>query len=577
MNDKMSCFNRVLCTVFCMVFFVSSALPPSVTSYAAGKIKVTLAGKPVKMSIAPRKTGGTYLVPVKDFAKALKVTYHYSAKTKRVTLKKGTRTIICTMGKKTAKVNGKTVYMKAKAKRIAKKPMADSIFIAKQYGYPKYSYNSKTKTLNFAKPKKTIATVIPTNTSSPTPTADPVPSTPGLTSPVSTGLPMISINIESGKEVADKETKLDAKIVFADPDGNGSSRQYDIKIQGRGNSTFEAPKKPYKFSFSDKSKQSIYGMPAENKWVLLANYYDKTLIRNAVVYHFAAHLSGLDFTPRFVLTELTVNGRYDGVYMLTEQIETGKTRVDIDTSGDHPGFLLEWDMRAAMEGTEGIDYFAVPHLGADPKNELYKNGITFAYKSADGQKAAQSQRDYIKNTVIQASDAIVYPYDGRYLDLIDMKSFVDYYIVDDLMGNNDHVNFSSIFLYQDQGGKLKLGPVWDYDLALGDSGVNPGQPMMEWGNPWFNPLFTKSYTFRNALAERFKALKPVIEKEIFEYIDQLQVQMQAAQKRNFERWDIMDERLFGSEKRNPAGSYDGEIEYMKNWLKSKYAFLCAYY
>ncbi|MCE1196723.1 CotH kinase family protein, partial [bacterium] len=231
-----------------------------------------------------------------------------------------------------------------------------------------------------------------------------------------------------------------------------------MKIRGRGNSTWDMPKKPYRFTLDEAAP--LLGLPKAKKWVLLANYADKSLMRNSVAFAAASSLQGLKFTPAQYPVVLVLNGRYEGIYGLGEQVETGAGRVAIEKPDESPGtsFFLEVNMRIdlpAQGGVLGKDYFVSP------------SGLKFEFKTPDAGEASPAQREHIAAFVAEAERAILAGegYD-RY---IDVDSFIDWLILEELFKNQDSMFLSSVFFSRARGGKLTMGPVWDFDLSAGNS------------------------------------------------------------------------------------------------------------
>ncbi|MDB3875122.1 CotH kinase family protein, partial [Flavobacteriaceae bacterium] len=149
-------------------------------------------------------------------------------------------------------------------------------------------------------------------------------------------LPKITIETEDIKEIDSKENYIDGTFKFVSNDYDFDDFENPIVIRGRGNSTWQMPKKSYQFKFDEKF--SLFNLPEDKKWITLANYSDKTMLRNALAFELG-YMSVLEWTPEFHFAELEINGNEKGLYQFMDKVETGKSnRVKI---GD--GFLLEVD------------------------------------------------------------------------------------------------------------------------------------------------------------------------------------------------------------------------------------------
>jgi hypothetical protein len=342
------------------------------------------------------------------------------------------------------------------------------------------------------------------------------------------------------------------------------SSNISLNIKGRGNSTWNMPKKPYRIKFN--SKQALLGLTAAKNWVLLANYSDKTLLRNALALDMG-HQFLADFTPHYRFVEVVMNGVYLGNYMLTEQVEIKSGRVaineltadDTDDAAIGGGYLLELDQRLDS------DYY------------FYSNwGLPFTIKDPDD--ITNKQLDYIHSYVQQTEDAIFAenfddPVNG-YAKYINVDSFINWYLVKELMKDNDAADYSSIFYYKDLNGKLGMGPVWDFDLAAGNCDYSQaGDPTGWWvrNTRWFSRLF-QDPVFQAKVKTRWEELQPNLALALAN-IDQNAAYINLSQQQNFTTWDILNTYVWPNAE--VAGSYPGEIEYLKAWLKTRIQWMNA--
>jgi hypothetical protein len=250
-----------------------------------------------------------------------------------------------------------------------------------------------------------------------------------------------------------------------------------LQIRGRGNSTWDIhPKKPYRLKLTD--KQSLLGMPSSKDWVLLANYSDKTLLRNAAAFDLGTKM-GFPWSPRSAFVEVYLNDRYDGVYQLMENIKVTKDRVNIDelTAADvgadkiTGGYLLEVDFRE--DGR-------TMHSSID--------NLPIVFQSPE--EPVPEQEDYIKGYINQFetvlhSSGFADPATG-YAAYIDVDSFVRWYLVNEVFRNVDANMWSSCWMYKPRGGKLAMGPLWDFDLAAGNIDYNEAFQTTGWWI-WMHP------------------------------------------------------------------------------------------
>ena len=361
---------------------------------------------------------------------------------------------------------------------------------------------------------------------------------PGFLIP-ETGLATVYVDTENGARIVSKEEYVPAALTVKLTDGGYDLEQVACSIRGRGNTTWEWPKKPYLIKLDKKEK--VLGMPKHKRWILLANFMDRTLMRNLVSMKVAS-MTSLAWTPRCEPVELVLNGIHKGSYLLIEQVRVDKNRVDItemspeDNTGEAVtgGYLLECDFHFDNE-VQWTD----PHGGCVEWGK--DGGIPFSVKYPDVEDLTQAQLDYIKQYVSDTAEALygadfTDPEKG-YARYIDVDSFVDYWIVFEVMGNHELGNPGSVYMHKDRGGKLVAGPCWDFDWGVlsystspqGKTGLINGEAI------WYARLF-QDPVFKEKVRSRFEELLPQLE-TIPAYMDALQAQLSESAKYNFRLWN----------------------------------------
>lgn len=372
--------------------------------------------------------------------------------------------------------------------------------------------------------------------------------------------PLLTINTENNKPIDSKDDYVNATITIQSRDkkGNIIEKLLEVKteIKGRGNTTWGMEKKPYRLKF-DKSSE-VLGMPKNKHWVLLANYSDKTLMRNELAFEVSRRM-GFAYTPRVKYVDVILNGNYVGNYMLCEHIRIDKNRVNIseleptdtDITG---GYLLEIDERR----------------GEPVWFETQEAKMTFCVNRPED--IPDNQKEYISNHVQKVED-VLYGKNGinpveELHKYIDMKSFIDYLLLNELSKNVDGNLRLSTFVYKDKGDdKLYFGPVWDYDIAFGNVDYFGCNNTSGWYAPieaaWYREFFSHS-EFDKMVKDRWKELRSGELNDLHVFIDNLAEKMEVSQKLNFNRWRILNIAVWP----NPVvtGSYSGEVDYLKDWL-----------
>ena len=339
-------------------------------------------------------------------------------------------------------------------------------------------------------------------------------------------------------------------------------------IKGRGNSTWGMPKKPYSLKLSQKAP--ISDMPAHKRWTLLANYSDKTLLRTETAFKIGEIFDNLKWTPRSEQVDFFLNNTYTGTYQLTEAIKIDDNRVKVSQtiSKKNPdgGYLLEVDERRG-EIFNFTTSRSVVFCCSDPDDGLGEiiNGETRSIF-----QKIRTDVQNVENVIYSTSFAD--PENG-YRKYIDVNSFVDWYLVNEITKNNDAIFYLSVYLYYDPDSKkFFLGPIWDFDISLGNIDYSDcSNPAGFWtkNSKWISPLFNDPY-FVSLLKNRWNEKKQALA-QLTTFIQNRATALDNAQKRNFEKWNILNTYVWPN--KVVTGSYQGEVDYMKNFLTQRITWL----
>ena len=417
-------------------------------------------------------------------------------------------------------------------------------------------------------------------------------------------IPLFVIETEGGAPIVD-EPKVTANLKVID-NGPGHinsiddpGNEYDgyIGIEIRGHFSAELPQKPYGFETRDADGEnnnvSILGMPAENDWILLANYNDKAFVRNALAFDVFRKMG--HYAPRTAFCEVYVNGEYQGIYVFTEKIKRDKHRVNIaklkktDNTGDQVtgGYIIKNDY------TEGDDSWKSnyhPFVGP-----AYAQ-VYFVYHYPKAKDITSAQKQYIQSYIddfesMMHGDNFKDPETG-YPVWIDVQSFIDYYLISEVSRNVDGYKKSRYF-YKDIASKdnrLHSGPAWDFDWAwknIDDCEVFSRTDGSGWGymagktcNQDFKPpvyiaRLLQDTLFRNQVKARYDSLRKTFLSEdyLFSYIDSSANYLYNAQQRHYSKWDILGQNVGAPEVDAIPTTFDGEIEKMKKWISTRLKWL----
>ena len=419
----------------------------------------------------------------------------------------------------------------------------------------------------------------------------------------SSNLPIIVINT-NGATIGNF-TKINGSMGIID-NGPGSRNNLTdpfndfegtIGIEIRGSSSRDQPKKQFGVEVRDAEGKdeavSLLGMPEESDWVLYAPYNDKSLIRDVLAYQLGRSLGR--YAPRTRYCEVVINGTYRGVYVLIEKIKRDKDRVDIaklkdeDISGEEVtgGYIIKIDK---IEGGGGEGWTsAYPPLGGKGNQTIY-----FQYDYPKSDDIGPEQQAYIQEFMNSFEDALkgdsFADPDVGYAHYIDVGSFVDYFIANEITRNPDAYRIST-FMHKQKvtdGNKLEMGPIWDFNLGFGNvdfcmkggteglvMNYNSVCPRDEWLVPfWWSRLF-EDPVFAEQVGTRWAQLRSsqLATDRILAQVDSATALLSEAQERNFVRWPILGEYVWPNA--FVGQTYQEEVDYLKNWITGRMNWLDA--
>ena len=432
-------------------------------------------------------------------------------------------------------------------------------------------------------------------------------------------LPVVYINTENGVGITSKEDYVNATMKIQGNDTySDSSILYDgeIEIRGRGNSTWNMPKKPYKIKLDKKA--NLFNMGKHKHWVLLANYSDESLMRNTLSYN----LSGAMGMPQMetVWVDVVLNGEYVGNYQFCEQIKLDEdNRVSIfdwesfaedaaeviadaesfsdDDAGDLEDYMKEENMSWITSGTVEFknttysisDYpdIEVPSITGGYLMELdeyYDEMSKFKtnseqpimFKNPEFVATNEDMMNYIKTYIqsfenaVQSSDYTA-EYEGvatHYSQLFDFDALVDYWLINEIFFNEE-LNKKSTYMYKDIDGLVYMGPIWDMDYSSGGEGET--WHTNEWAtlffstnaqkHMWYKDLIKDPYFILKA-QERYWEIRNTYVQDMLASIDTSYTLLKDSADANADIW-------YG--KRN----FDSEVDNLKTWFNTHLAWLDA--
>tara|TARA_A200000159_G_scaffold164074_2_gene192387 strand:- start:7101 stop:8498 length:1398 start_codon:yes stop_codon:yes gene_type:complete len=409
--------------------------------------------------------------------------------------------------------------------------------------------------------------------------------------PVTDKLPQVYVNT-NGQEIPD-EPKIFAEISI---ENKGTlTHEGFIGIEIRGQSSQMFPKKQYGFETRDSENEdidvSLLGLPEEEDWILHAPYSDKSLIRNVLIYDISRDIGR--YSSRLVFVELFLNNIYDGLYILMEKLKRDKNRIDINKlkSSENEGEDLTGGYIIKIDKEDSYDQLNSFTSSIPPPNSTSNQQIRFVFDTPDEVDITDEQRNYIKSYIYTFEAALnsddFTDTENGYSKYIDVASFVDFFILNELSNNVDGYRLST-WLVKDKNELLSIGPIWDFNLAFGNANYCDGGrydvwaykfnercPNDFWQVPFWWDRFMEDPNFKSLLQQRWNALRnnELSENSILSKIDTYVslFESSGSGKANFSRWQVLGEYVWPNE--FIGGSYPEEINYLKDWIFNRLVWM----
>ena len=264
-------------------------------------------------------------------------------------------------------------------------------------------------------------------------------------------------------------------------------------IEFRGASSQGFPKKSYRLETWDENNEdinvSLFGLPEEEDWILHGPYSDKALMRNILVYDLSRDIGR--YASRTLFVDVTINNQYQGVYVFMESLKRDGDRIDInklkedENTGEDltGGYILKIDKLAGSNLGEGYNDLNSFVSSYEPPNASNNQDIFFLYEEPDAEDITVAQKEYISNYISDFEDALssenFTDVDTGYPAYIDVASFIDFFILNELANNVDGYRLST-YMHKDKNEKLRMGPIWDFNLAFGNADYCDGGSTNVW-------------------------------------------------------------------------------------------------
>ena len=350
-----------------------------------------------------------------------------------------------------------------------------------------------------------------------------------------TNLPLVSIHTDNSVFPTNKDQEINCRVTITNEGKIEINSQATIKIRGKSTSN-GSDKKPYRIKFNE--QQEILGLPGSyKKWVLIANFYDKSLMRNALAFKIS-EIMQFEYTPRCKPVDVILNGDYRGNYYLCDHIDIGKNRINIDkmekTDINEPnlsgGYFLEVD--------GGGSFYGYTNLKTD-------RGIQWKINYPKDDEIVSEQINYITAKFNKFENEI---YNGIF-DSIDLDSYSKFFLVEEFCGDPDAVWSSLYFIKKRNDDKFYFGPVWDFDLGFdNDQRLTPTNDKPQFAFNYGASAgtmmdFTKTLIGHKTVMEHIQKTWEKLsgmglnQNILMQFIEQTKAEIQESSDLNYMKWD----------------------------------------
>lgn len=376
----------------------------------------------------------------------------------------------------------------------------------------------------------------------------------------------ISLNDCTLEEIHDGATGIPYEGNTLDLDG----KEYtNVRVKGRGNSSWKMPRRGYQIKLP--SRDSVLGMPPAKKWLLIANYADASLMRNKLMYDLAAQI--MDFAPQSEFADLWIDGDYQGVYLVCQRIATGKTSLNLKSE---QGILAEID---TFYWHDTDSYFksnyspAVFTLKDSPADDMEK-------EDSLARKSFSDFEDYVRRF-----EDLIYAEEKDWeqiSSMMDVESFLSFYLLEEFSENPDSCR-TSLYLYQDgPDDVLHMGPVWDFDKALGyaQKGKYGGDPERDYVSniqeymgtendcTWYTELM-KIPEFQDAVQEYYQTTARDVFLSSGQLIEDYRHRIAKSAEYTESIWPVAEIAENCGHDPVRFSCWNDAVDYLKNWTKKR--------
>lgn len=392
-------------------------------------------------------------------------------------------------------------------------------------------------------------------------------------------LPKLSINVDMEFKDINKQEWVTAQFTLTNGTKDFESTDYTGigKVKGRGNSSWKRPKKGYSIKLSEPA--SLLGIPETKKYAIIANYDDDSLMRNFITYKASQLLTGISYIPKCEFVEVYLNGNYNGIYLLVERIDVSETKLNLgegangaDISGD---YLIEKDIDEKVDFENDL-WFNSPYWANQSRDYF-----ALQYPEVDDSILKERFKMYLTEYMEDVHRAVMGESDESYTQYVDIDSWVDFIIMQEITKNIDGNLKTSCYMYKlRDDDRLYMATLWDFDRAYGNaSWDNADRDHNEYDDcpagtgvadfmtinsscPWFKSLYSNHPEFREAIKTKYAQYRQTIVPEMRRLIYEQAAYLGKAYAANDELWGTS----FGAGVGELANWLNGRV----NWLDGQW-------
>ncbi len=405
-------------------------------------------------------------------------------------------------------------------------------------------------------------------------------------------LPQVVIDIQDGRafNTLNKTDYVGSAVSLKNADDNDVAPQ-SAGIRIRGNSTQGLPKRSVRVKFD--TPVSMFGRSANKSWTLLANQYDSTMMRNKVAFDIYNTLEPDNFVSLCEFVDVFVNGIYQGVYTLQDQIEVNPGRIDIDTDTTDPnsGYLLEIDILNSEGGTDGFNCFSLDFNNPEFFANYYHIDTLDHWASYDKYNIALKDPDpddgvpaesfnFIKDYMQLCLDEMLEKDWEAVCELIDVDSFVKYFMLTEIVGLPDAAGMS-MYVVKEKDQPLRMSVPWDYDISFGNANYIHYSPEGDFFSERVNPIFNSLMNipeFAEIFMNEYLANCSQWKAETLAFIDETVVNYGEALEQNYTVWDWnWGNGWMPAEEINAGWTIAAQTGYLRDWTERRFDWLALAY